>query len=75
MAKKATPTRPGQKQPEWQTQICDTCRFSSWVTDDQRHYDLEGKPICLRCPHYQWYIVRGRKACGKWERKPKEVQP
>lgn len=51
--------------------ICDTCRLASWVTDEFRHLDLNGKPICLRCPHEKWYIVRGRRACDKWE--PKEV--
>ena len=71
MAKRRTaPVRPGQSQPKWINEICDTCRFSSWITDDLRHLDLNGKPICLRCPHYQWHIVRGRRACGKWE--PKE---
>ena len=53
MAKRITAPRPGTKQPEWQTEICDTCRFSEWITDDHRHRDLNGNPICLRCPHYQ----------------------
>jgi hypothetical protein len=37
MAKRVTVPRPGTKQPEWQTEICDTCRFSEWITDDHRH--------------------------------------
>lgn len=50
MAKKRTaPVRPGQSQPKWINEICDTCRFSSWITDNLRHLDLNGKPICLRC--------------------------
>lgn len=27
MAKRVTAPRPGTKQPEWTTEICDTCRF------------------------------------------------
>ena len=69
MAKRVTAPRPGTKQPEWQTEICDTCRFSEWITDDHRHINLKGEPICLRCPHYPHYIVRGRRACSKWESK------
>lgn len=42
MAKRVTVPRPGTKQPEWQTEICDTCRFSEWITDDHRHWDLTG---------------------------------
>ena len=69
MAKKRTaPVRPGQQQPQWLNEICDTCRFSEWITNEQRHLDLNGNPICLRCPHYQWFIVRGHRACAKWEK-------
>ena len=50
MAKKVTAARPSQSQPQWQKEVCDTCRFSEWITDDHRHRDLNGKPICLRCP-------------------------
>lgn len=59
MAKRVTAPRPGTKQPEW-------------ITDDHRHRDLNGNPICLRCPHYQYYIVRGRRACFKWEKGAKQ---
>ena len=72
MAKRVTAPRPGTKQPEWQTEICDTCRFSEWITDDHRYRDLNGNPICLRCPHYEFYIVRGRRACSKWEKGAKQ---
>lgn len=68
MAKKVTAARPSQSQPQWQKEVCDTCRFSEWITDDHRHRDLNGKPICLRCPNYPHYIVRGRRACNKWKK-------
>ena len=50
MAKKVTAARPSQSQPQWQKEVCDTCRFSEWITDDHRHRDLNGKPICLLAP-------------------------
>ena len=69
MAKRVTAPRPGTKQPEWQTEICDTCRFSEWITDDHRHRDLNGNPICLRCPHYEFTLseVVGRVLNGRKE--------
>lgn len=69
--KKTISVRKGEKQPEWVNEICDTCRFAAWVTEEQRHLDLNGKPICLRCPNYAYYIVRGRRACAKWQAKTK----
>lgn len=49
-------------------EVCDTCILSEWVTDDNRHLDLKGNPICLRCPNQKHYIVRGHKACSKWKK-------
>lgn len=48
---------------------CDDCALATWVTDNQRHLSLEGKPICKRCPEYEYYIVRGKEACSKWKAK------
>lgn len=50
MAKRITAPRPGTKQPEWQTEICDTCRFSEWITDDHRHRDFEREPDLFTLP-------------------------
>lgn len=73
MAKKRTaPTaRPVQKQPEWTKEICDDCKHSSWDTKFENK-DWQGKPICLTCPFEQWKIIRGRRACAKWQPKGKE---
>lgn len=56
------------KEPEYKNEICDNCELATWVTHLHQHLDHAGKPICLRCPHYQWFIVRGRRACAKWEK-------
>lgn len=69
MAARRTPQRPKVDPVK---RICNNCLYSEWITDDQRHTDLEGKPICLRCPYYGFYIVRGHKACNKW--KPKVLE-
>lgn len=69
MAKKVTAARPSQSQPQWQKEVCDTCRFSEWITDDHRHRDLNGKPICLRFPiiRITLYEVAGLVTNGRKE--------
>lgn len=54
--------------------ICDDCKHSKWV-EAYSNLDWQGKPICLTCPFEKWHIIRGHKACDKWEPKQKEVQP
>ncbi len=53
-----------KKEPE--RLICDNCALAEWVTHLQRHLDLNGKPICLTCPHEKYFIVRGHKACSHY---------
>lgn len=53
---------------KYYTEICDTCKFSSWVTNIHYHFDLSGNPICLRCPYKRHLIVRGSKSCEKWQK-------
>lgn len=72
MAKKVAPRMGETGKLNWINQICDTCRYSKWVTDDHRHFDLKGKPICLRCPNHKYYIVRGHRACDKWKQKQQD---
>lgn len=50
---------------------CDTCKLSEWITDSHIHIDVNGNPICLRCPYHS-YIIRGAKACKKWEKRTNE---
>lgn len=50
MAKRVTVPRPGTKQPEWQTEICDTCRFSEWITDDHRQPGFKREPDLFTLP-------------------------
>lgn len=47
-------------------EICDHCALAHW---DTKHInqDWQGKPIGLRCPHQQWLIIRGTKACDKFK--------
>lgn len=75
MAKRMTaaPRPAQQQQPEWAKHICDDCKHARWVETHQNK-DWEGKYICLTCPFEKWHIIRGRKACAKFEPKQKEVQ-
>ena len=73
MAKKQTPTRPGQIQPQWTKEICDDCNHGNWI-DAHSNMDWENKPICLTCPFKQFHILRGSKACANWKTKPKEFK-
>lgn len=70
MAKRATAPKRGTTVNQQPVHICDDCKHSNWV-QSHSNLDWEGKPICLTCPFEQWYILRGRKACGKWEPEPK----
>ena len=47
---------------------CDDCALATW---DTKHInqDWQGKPIGLRCPHQQWLIIRGTKACEHFKAK------
>lgn len=68
MATRKKMTSP-EKEPEYKKEICDNCGLAKWVTHMQRHYDKQGKPICLVCPHEEFFIVRGTKACQHFVRK------
>lgn len=57
--KKTTAT----KELGYKNEICDNCELSEWVTHLLQHFDHAWKPICLMCPHEQYFIVRGRRAC------------
>lgn len=39
-------------------QICSECTNATWQWKHE-HIDLKGKPICLTCPHQEWWIIRG----------------
>lgn len=46
---------------------------SSYIDNgDQRHININGDSICLRCSYYPHYIVKGRKSCDKWKLKKKK---
>ena len=38
--------------------ICSQCTNATWQWKHE-HLDLKGKPICLTCPHQEWWIIRG----------------
>lgn len=40
------------------TPICSECNVATWQWKHE-HIDLKGKPICLTCPHKEWWIIRG----------------
>lgn len=48
---------------------CGECRFGQWITDNHRHYDLLGRPICVRCHFTNKYMVRSERACYRFEPK------
>lgn len=56
-------TTAAAKEPEYKKEICDNCELSKWVTHLHQYFDHAGKPICLTCPHEQYFIVRGHRAC------------
>lgn len=39
-------------------QICSECACATWQWKHE-HIDLQGKPICLTCPHEEYWIIRG----------------
>lgn len=39
-------------------QICSECACATWQWKHE-HIDLQGKPICLTCPHEEHWIIRG----------------
>lgn len=41
-----------------ETPICSECSVATWQWKHE-HLDLTGKPICLTCPHKEWWIIRG----------------
>lgn len=50
-----------------------TCGDCGWGEFYYTHsnLDIEGKPICLKCPHvWNRSVIRSEKACDKW--KPKK---
>lgn len=50
MAKKEKVSKPDQ--------VCSECACSTWQWKHE-HLDLQGKPICLTCPHEEYWIIRG----------------
>ena len=73
MAKRRATTR-RKKEPEKPKHICDDCTNAVWITE---HWDLDlhHKPICFRCKYRnEKAIIRGEKACDKWQQKPKEAE-
>lgn len=72
MAKKVT-TRPGEIQPGWTKHICDDCKHRNWI-ETQSNKDWEGKFLCLACPFEDFHILRGRRACDKWQPITKEAK-
>lgn len=63
VARKKAPAK-----PENSNRTCGNC---GWGTPDMKpsNMDLQGKPICVSCPHHEWMRIRSSKACDKW--KPK----
>lgn len=41
------------------SQVCSECANATWQWKKHSHLDLHGKPICLTCPHEEWWIIRG----------------
>lgn len=39
-------------------QVCSECSVATWQWKHE-HLDLQGNPICLTCPHKEWWIIRG----------------
>ena len=58
MAKTTRPTQPNE--------ICDHCALATWDTKPI-NTAKDGSYIGLRCPHQQWLIIRGTKACDKFK--------
>lgn len=51
-------TDPKCKKVAMETPICSECSIATWQWKFE-HLDLKGKPICLTCPHKEWWIIRG----------------
>lgn len=63
MVAKRPPKKETKVKKEPEKHVCDDCKLAKWVTDNHRHMDMNGKPICLTCPNKSYYIVRGTPAC------------
>lgn len=56
---------------EKEKKICDNCALAEW---DMKfpNLDFQKRPTLLRCPHYEYAIIRGTLACKHY--KEKQVQ-
>lgn len=63
MRKKVQPT---QSTPQ---HICDDCKHGTWFDVQWNRSMIDGKPLTLHCPHRQYGILRGTKACDKYEQR------
>lgn len=61
--------KPASKAPIYLDHFCGDCGWGKFYYDF-KNLDIEGKPICLRCPYTENRVrIRSEKACDKW--KPK----
>ncbi len=55
-------------------QYCGNCGFGEWFYDSS-NLGLDGKPICLICPHTKGRKrIRSERGCERWKpKKPEEL--
>lgn len=49
--------------------ICDDCKFSQIYDNNPLNRDIYGKPTLLTCKFEEFRIVRGSRACRKFEKR------
>ena len=58
-----------QSEPQQPLHICDDCKHGTWYDVQWNRSMVDGKPLTLHCPYRKHGILRGTKACDKFEQK------